>query len=115
MEERERRLLTQPTKRDARCIIKRRDTRSCSFPCTRLRSSTHKWALTLDKAQSECVLTCDVSADQISLCMRRSRVRPRECALQIRAPGAGFSYFAASLDVYTLIVAAGFRERLGES
>ncbi|TGZ52887.1 hypothetical protein DBV15_13008 [Temnothorax longispinosus] len=26
-EERERRLLTQPTKRDARCIIKRQDTR----------------------------------------------------------------------------------------
>lgn len=38
-EERERRLLTQPTKRDARCIIKRRDTRSC----TQLRSSTQKW------------------------------------------------------------------------
>lgn len=49
------------------------------LPCTWLRSSTHKWALTLSKVQSECILTCDVSADRISH-------EARERALQNRAP-----------------------------
>ena len=35
------------------------------FPYTQLRSSTHKWAFTLSKVQSECILTRDVSADRI--------------------------------------------------
>jgi len=50
VEERDRRLLTQPTKRDARCIIKR----YVLVPPPRARlSSTHKWTLTLGKVQSE--------------------------------------------------------------
>lgn len=79
VEERERRLLTQSTKWDARCIIKHRDTRSYPFHIRSLRSSTHKWVLTLGKVQSECILTRNVSADRISH-------EALTCTLQNRAP-----------------------------